>query len=364
MKKKLLYGMVTVSIICSGCMNNTQENTNNKGPTSIETTTTNPNHATVETIAENLEAPWSITKIDETFYITERSGAIVKIENGSVNREAVSLKKSLLQHGEGGLLGFVLHPEFETNQLAFAYHTYGTTEAIQNRVVVLKYTNNQWVEETALLEEIEGAIYHNGGRMQIGQDELLYVTTGDANDPESAQDVASLAGSILRMELDGSIPSDNPFPGSYVYSYGHRNPQGLTWDKDSGVMYESEHGPSARDEINIIEPGKNYGWPTITGDEQDDNMIAPFFHSGSTTWAPSGIAFHKGNLYVASLRGEMIRGFNLETKDQFVLLDGYGRIRDVWVEGDTLYAITNNTDGRGNPTSVDDQLIKIPLIGP
>ncbi|WP_078380376.1 PQQ-dependent sugar dehydrogenase [Sutcliffiella halmapala] len=360
MNKTLFLGITMLSIISTGCMNFNQENSNQNPPTSVET---NTSEESVEIIAKNLEVPWAISKHQDTFFITERSGSIAKVENGTIHRELVSLTKPLLQHGEGGLLGFTLHPDFDTNQLAFVYHTYGSTEEVKNRVVLVKYSNKQWVEEKPLLEDIEGAVNHNGGRIMIGPDKLLYVTTGDANKPESAQDKSNLTGSILRMELDGSIPTDNPLTDSYIYSYGHRNPQGMAWDVEGEVMYESEHGPSARDEINVIQPGENYGWPSITGDEQEEGMLTPLFHSGTNTWAPSGMVFHKGKLYVASLRGEMIRGFDLDTKEEFILLDGFGRIRDVLIDGDDLYAITNNTDGRGNPSSTDDQLVKIPLIG-
>lgn len=314
-----------------------------------------------EVIATNLNVPWSITKSGDVFFITERTGKILKIDKAGMTREDVQLDKQLLVYGEGGLLGMELHPDFQENGLAFAYHTYGTEEAVNNRIVTLKYDGTAWKETEVLLENIDGAIFHNGGRIKVGPDDKLYVTVGDANEPESAQNQELLTGSILRLNLDGTVPEDNPIPGSYVYSYGHRNPQGLAWDKDTGEMYASEHGPSAFDEINLIKKGKNYGWPTYTGEEHAEEVEAPLFHSGTDTWAPSGIFVENGILYAASLRGEMVRAFDISSKQQSVLWKENGRIRDVWKEGDSIYFITNNTDGRGNPVPEDDQLIRLDL---
>ncbi|MBM7619293.1 glucose/arabinose dehydrogenase [Bacillus tianshenii] len=360
MKKRMIFCFALYFIFASGCIVK-QENDTNDTSTQPAKEVTNPLGSSVETVAEKLDVPWAITKYKDTFYITERNGTIARISDGNLSRESVHLDKDVLRYGEGGLLGLALHPDFAANNQAFVYHTYGTKESVKNRLVLLKYENGAWKEERALLEDIPGAIYHNGGRIAIGPDNMLYVTVGDATIPEEAQNTGSLSGSILRMELDGSIPKDNPIPDSYVYSFGHRNPQGLAWDRETGMLYESEHGPSARDEINIIEPGKNYGWPVISGSEEENGMETPLFNSGTNTWAPSGLVYHNGSLFVASLRGEMIRKFELESKKEYALVEGFGRMRDVLVDGDTIYAVTNNTDGRGNPIPEDDRLIKIPL---
>lgn len=201
---------------------------------------------------------------------------------------------------------------------------------------------------------------HHGGRVAIGPDGLLYAATGDASIPELAQDLDSLAGKILRLNRDGSIPSDNPFADSNIYSYGHRNPQGLTWSSD-GTMYSSEHGATANDEINLIEAGENYGWPIIEGEEEED-MITPLFTSGSEeTWAPSGMHYFNGRLYVAGLRGSAIYEFNIETEEHREIVSGMGRIRDIWIEDDQLYFFSNNTDGRGNPEENDDKLYQLSI---
>ncbi|WLR55226.1 PQQ-dependent sugar dehydrogenase [Mesobacillus subterraneus] len=313
----------------------------------------------LEVVAENLEVPWSINKSGATFYLSERPGSIVKVEGSNTERQKVSFKKEVSQAAEAGFLGFVLAPDFEQSNKAFAYYTYENGTGQFNRIVELTLNNGDWEEGKLLLDKIPSGRFHHGGRLKIGPDGKLYATAGDAaTNPEIAQDLSSLGGKILRLNLDGSVPADNPFENSYVYSYGHRNPQGLTWSED-GALYASEHGPSAHDEINLIEAGKNYGWPEITGDDTKQGMEAPIFQSGSDTWAPSGMAAYEGKLYVATLRGNALREFNPAAKTTREVVTGLGRIRDVIVDGEYLYFISNNTDGRGTPGEGDDRLYRV-----
>ncbi|ESU34375.1 hypothetical protein G3A_01080 [Bacillus sp. 17376] len=315
----------------------------------------------LEVIAENLEVPWSINKSGETFYLSERPGSIVKVEGDTTERQKVFLKKELSQAAEAGFLGFVLAPDFEQSNKAFAYYTYENGTGQFNRIVELNLNNGEWVEGKLLLDNIPSGRFHHGGRLKIGPDGKLYATAGDAaTNPEIAQDLSSLGGKILRLNLDGSIPADNPFENSYVYSYGHRNPQGLAWS-ENGTLYASEHGPSALDEINLIQAGKNYGWPEITGDATKQGMEAPIFHSGRDTWAPSGMAEHEGKLYLATLRGNALREFDPAAKATREVVTGLGRIRDVIVDGEDLYFISNNTDGRGTPSEGDDKLYRVKI---
>lgn len=351
--KKSFVG-VGITLLClTGCSTN-----------EIQPSTVANNSQSIEqykTIATNLEAPWAINKLGDTFYITERTGHIVKVEQGEMTRQAVKLEKTLSTASEAGLLGFVLAPDFVQSNEAYAYYTYETASEQYNRIVVLQQENDSWREKRLLLDQIPSGKYHHGGRVKIGPDQKLYVTAGDASNPQTAQDLTTLSGKILRMNLDGSIPDDNPFPHLYVYSYGHRNPQGITWSAD-GTMYASEHGQSAHDEINKIEAGQNYGWPIIEGEEEQEGFISPLFTSGSeSTWAPSGIAFYDNKLYVAALRGTALLEFELKSKEVKEIVNNVGRIRDVWIEENTLYWITNNTDGRGTPEEKDDQLYKLEL---
>lgn len=311
-------------------------------------------------LADNLEVPWSIQKAGDVFYISERPGAIVKVDGDRQVRQRVILEKSLSGEAEAGLLGFVLHPYFLENQQAYAYYTYDEQGSPFNRVVVLELTDQVWREVRVLLDRIASGPVHHGGRIKIGPDEKLYFSAGDAAVAENAQSFNTLNGKILRMNMDGSIPKDNPFPNSYIYSYGHRNPQGLAWD-ESGTLYESEHGQLAHDELNRIIAGANYGWPVIEGKEQQQGLMPPIFQTGEVTWAPSGIAYHDGKLYVATLRGQALQEVDLSTLRNREIVTGLGRIRDVLINGEYLYFVSNNTDGRGNPTEDDDKLYQIPL---
>ncbi|WP_408008501.1 PQQ-dependent sugar dehydrogenase [Pseudalkalibacillus sp. A8] len=320
-----------------------------------------------EEIATQLQIPWSITKQRNSFYITERAGTIVQINKKNMNRKKLILTRQVHHEGEGGLLGMVLAPDFHRTRNAYVYHTYqenGNTFQengnILNRVIQITETRQGWVEKTVLLDKIPGSITHNGGRIKIGPDRHLYVTTGDAREAEKAQDLQTLHGKILRMTLEGKIPSDNPFPNSYIYSYGHRNPQGLGF-AENGNLYSSEHGPAAHDEINQIEKGKNYGWPVIIGDETSPNMVSPLYQSGDDTWAPSGLSVHRDAIYVAGLRGQQILKFSISIKNIETFFEGEGRLRDILIEDNNLYVITNNTDGRGSPRPGDDRLLKIRL---
>lgn len=314
-----------------------------------------------EAIAENLEVPWSIEKLEDTFYVTERPGSIVKIENGEIERQSVELEKEIATASEAGLLGFLLAPDFPESNLAYAYYTYEDSSGQFNRIVTLRLEDNVWREVSLLLDKIPSGSYHHGGRLKIGPDGKLYATAGDASESDLAQEPNSLGGKILRLNLDGSIPSDNPFPNSYVYSYGHRNPQGITWSSD-GTLYASEHGNDSNDEVNKIDAGKNYGWPMIEGVEEQGGMVSPLFTSGDeTTWAPSGMDYAGGKLYVAALRGTAILEFDLKSGEQRKVITGLGRIRDVRIEDHFLYFISNNTDGRGDPQENDDKLYRIAL---
>ncbi|SDH40107.1 Glucose/arabinose dehydrogenase, beta-propeller fold [Alteribacillus persepolensis] len=360
MQKKILFSFLFV--LLSGCAfsDNGKTETEDTSPDTQTPDNKQDDMHNAETIATGLNVPWSIQRQNDVFFISERGGTIAAIDsNGTVTRSSVELEKDVISTGEGGLLGFVLDPDFHQNQTAYIYHTYRENNRLFNRIAAIKKTDTQWSEQFVLLEEIPGAEIHNGGRLQIGPDGMLYATAGDANQAHEAQNQQNLAGSILRLDTNGDIPEDNPMPSSYIYSYGHRNPQGLSWDNNT--LYSSEHGPSGRDEINRIEPGENYGWPIITGDESQENAKTPLFHSGNDTWAPAGSTFHEGQLYVTGLRGNQLMQFSIPEGSMEMIYKDNDRLRDVYADDTYLYVITNNRDGRGNPGQEDDRLIRIPL---
>ncbi|SEQ89063.1 Glucose/arabinose dehydrogenase, beta-propeller fold [Virgibacillus subterraneus] len=312
--------------------------------------------------ANNLFIPWTINKSGNNFFLSQRDGSVIQIDGdlGLVEVQDVEVSEDILHEGQGGFLGFTLAPDFNTSKMAFAYHTYQEDGEILNRIISMSLKNNIWTEEDVLLEGIPGGEINTGGRIQIGPDEMLYATTGDTGQAEKAQELDSLAGKILRMELNGEVPEDNPFDNSYIYSFGHRNPQGLAWDYE-GNLYSSEHGESGHDEINLIKAGQNYGWPVIEGDEEASDMIEPIHHSGDDTWAPSGMAFNDGQLFVASLAGSNIFTYDIASSEVSEFFGDAGRLRDIMIEDEALFTITNNHDDRGEPSEKDDRLIQIPL---
>lgn len=328
----------------------------------------------IQVIAENLYVPWAIDISEEgKLYFTERSGAIRVIENGKLHPQPlITFLRPFVSQGEGGLMGIALDPNYSQNHYMYVMHSYAEGNQIYNRVVRLIEQNNKASIDRVLLDKIPGGQIHNGGRLKVGPDKKLYVTTGDAGKSALAQDLISKAGKILRIELDGRVPKDNPNISSPVYSSGHRNPQGLAWNSKN-ILYASEHGQTAHDEINIIKPGANYGWPLVQGNEDTSEVKIqkPLVHSGEDTWAPSGIAFvNQGpwqeKLLVAALRGQQLLAISLDEKGTGVksieswLRNEYGRLREVIQAKDgSIYLTTSNRDGRGNPDIADDKIIRL-----
>ena len=261
----------------------------------------------VSVVASHLEVPWAIAFLpDGRMLFTERRGRVFVLEQReNALPVLVAEIQDTKQIGEGGLLGIAVHPQFEKNSFVYVYFTYsGNGNNTLNRVSKFQYTDGNFTQEQVIVDAIPGNANHNGGRLKFGSDGYLYITTGDAQNPSLAQDIHSVAGKILRVTDEGNMAPGNPF-GNLVYSYGHRNPQGLAWDS-RGRLWETEHGPSAHDEINLIEAGANYGWPTVTGDEGRDGLQKPVSQSGSTTWAPSGMAISGESLFFAGLRGSAL----------------------------------------------------------
>ena len=315
----------------------------------------------VETVADNLKIPWELVFApDGRIFFTERDGNLWVIENESMELVATFPASHT---SEGGLLGLALDPEFEKNNFLYLYQTYFDFELHHNKVVRYTVSNNQLTDEQILIDKIPGAVWHDGGRIKFGPDEKIYITTGDSTNVNLSQKIDSLAGKILRINADGTIPSDNPFESSPVFSYGHRNPQGIDWN-ENGILVSSEHGPSgekgyAHDEINVIEPGKNYGWPVIVGDSNNLKYTNPILHSGDVTWAPSGLLYYdsdkipewEGMFLVAALRGQHVMVMDLDLENnrvnsvEKIFQDEYGRLRDLVQSPDgDVFVLTSNGD--------------------
>ncbi|MBI2988005.1 MAG: PQQ-dependent sugar dehydrogenase [Deltaproteobacteria bacterium] len=337
----------------------------------------------VEVLVEQLDTPWAIAFApDRRIFLTERRGRIRVIKGGKLQKEPW-MEIDAYETGEAGLMGLALDPEFERNRLVYAAYTYRNSAGqIRNRLARLREdpAKGKGVMDKVLEDGARAARNHDGARVKFGPDGKLYWTMGDAQNADSAQELSSLNGKILRVNPDGTIPSDNPFKNSPVYSYGHRNPQGLAWQPGTGRLYATEHGPSGfqgccRDEVNFIEAGKNYGWPVVRGDETRAGMVPPVLHSGeSETWAPTGAAFvtrgpWAGSLVFTGLRGQTLYRVAFDKNDprKVVAFEKhfarqFGRLRDV-VEGPdgALYVLTSNRDGRGRPGAEDDRVLRITI---
>ena len=330
----------------------------NTGPVEVET----------GMIAANLEVPWGIAFLPngDALFTERDSGRLLRMDASGSIEEVQTLPTR--GYGEGGSLGLAVSPDYDESGYVYAYYT---TE-VDNRVVRFRLGE----EPEPILTGIPFNTYHDGGRIAFGPDGMLYIATGDAGDPWTSQDRSSLGGKILRLTPDGGIPEDNPFPNSPVYSYGHRNVEGLAWDAE-GRLYASEFGQDAFDEVNLIRPGENYGWPAFEGDGGEEATAAGFVNP-VTTWttdeaSPSGaeilvngaIPQWEGDLFVAALRGERLWRLELGPDGSVVerhelLRDEVGRIRNVVQAPDgSLWVTTSNLDGRGTPAPQDDRILRL-----
>lgn len=320
----------------------------------------------VQIVATNLQKPWDMSFSDNKIFFTEKVGKIRVIDNGTLVNESVADLR-VADITDAGLLGITLHPDFENNHFIYVYYTYQEGNNLWNKVLRITESNDKMVDSKVILDKIPGAEFDDGGVIKFGPDKKLYIGTGDATDQNSTQDLKSLAGKILRLNDDGSIPQDNPFPNSPVYSYGHRNPQGLAWD-DKGNLYETEQGPTRNDEINLIKPGQNYGWPNqeCSGSQQYQTALVCY----NVSIGPAGITYYstgkldiKNSLILSTLLGHSLYQLPVQNGtilEQKIILDGVGRIRDVGEGPDGyLYILTSNTDGMGFPDQNDDKLLRI-----
>ncbi len=332
-------------------------------------------------VAKGLDVPWEVLWSPENeLWVTERGGRVLKI-----NPETKEIKELLAiqvtEEGESGLLGMALHPDFPSTPWVYLVYTYTQSSSIVERLTKYTYQHDRLLNEEILIDNIAGNNYHIGSRLKFGPDGKLYMTTGDAGNISLPQNQASLNGKLLRINPDGSVPNDNPVHGSYVWASGLRNSQGLDFSP-AGVLYSSEHGPESDDEINILEVGRNYGWPNVKGmcdnpsetDFCNSHNVREPIQVYTPTLALAGIAYYlndaipewNNSLIVTSLKaGKLIilhldeQGMNIKNSTTFYDND-LGRLRDVCVSSDgRVFIATSNRDGRGSPKSTDDMIIEI-----
>lgn len=384
MMKCLLYLFFVLSVLVAlACGQQQQSPPPGKGEGEVSKAENGAIQFRVETVVRGLEVPWSIVFTpDGRMLIAERRGRIRVFENGKLRAEPLATIADVEPTGESGLMGLTLHPQFAANHLLYVSYAYRTGGQQLVRVARFRETGSALTERQVLIEDIPAAQYHAGCRLRFGPDGKLYITTGDATDRNLAQRLDSLAGKTLRLNDDGTVPQDNPFTGQKnarpeIFSYGHRNAQGLDWQPGTNLMFQTEHGPSTfdgppgGDEVNIVERGKNYGWPLIHHRESRAGLESPLLEYTPAV-APASGTFYRGsllpqfrdNFFYGGLRGQALVRVRLDGRrvvgEERLLEKQYGRIRDVAEGPDgALYFSTSNRDGRGSPAEDDDRIMRL-----
>jgi glucose/arabinose dehydrogenase len=321
----------------------------------------------VRTVAEGLESPWGLAPLPGGgLLVSSRDeGTIVRVDEKTGKKTELGEVPGVSAAGEGGLLGIALSPDFASDRMVYAYFT----SAGDNRVVRMLYDDGkpagrQLGAPDTVFRGIPKGFIHNGGRIAFGPDKMLYVGTGESGDTGLSQDRDSTGGKILRLTPEGEPAPGNPFSGSPVYSYGHRNVQGLAWDARQR-LFASEFGQDTWDELNAIKPGGNYGWPEAEGKSGDSGFQNPVDQWSTAEASPSGIAYAEGSVWMAGLRGKRLwriplNGTAASAEPQAFLEGEYGRLRTVVpAGGDRLWLVTSNTDGRGAPKDGDDRILEV-----
>ncbi|WP_344606002.1 PQQ-dependent sugar dehydrogenase [Streptomyces glaucus] len=321
----------------------------------------------VRTVATGLDSPWGLAPLpDGDLLVSSRDeGTITQVDTGTGRKTELGEVPGVSPAGEGGLLGLALSPDYASDHMVYAYFT----SASDNRVVRMLYdedkpSGEQLGAPDTIFKGIPKGVIHNGGRIAFGPDRMLYVGTGESGDTGLSQDRESLGGKILRLTPEGEPAPGNPFAGSPVHSYGHRNVQGLAWDSRQR-LFASEFGQETWDELNAIKPGDNYGWPEAEGRSDDSGFHDPVAQWSTDEASPSGIAYAKGSIWMAGLRGQRLWRIPLEgtraaAAPQAFLEGEYGRLRTVVpAGGDRLWLVTSNTDGRGAPKDGDDRILEV-----
>lgn len=374
---KTFYFIALAIALCVAC----NQPPAGRGAGEAETSSQSNAQFKIEKVVGGLEVPWSIVWApDGRMIFTERPGRVRVFENRALRPQPLFVVPDVEESGESGLMSVALHPQFGSNRFIYLSYTY-SSGGVRVRVVRYREAPEGLVDRTLIIENLPAARFHAGCRIRFGPDGKLYITTGDAGQRELAQRLDSLAGKTLRLNDDGTIPEDNPFVGQQnarpeIWSLGHRNAQGMDWQPQSNLMFQTEHGPSGfdggqgGDEVNIVEKGKNYGWPVIRHNETRAGMESPLLEYTPACAPASGMFYRssvfpkfKGNFFFGCLRGERVIRVVLDGRrvvSQENLVKDYGRIRDV-AEGPDgfLYFSTSNRDGRGKPAQDDDRIMRI-----
>jgi aldose sugar dehydrogenase len=366
-------------LVLSSCQSAPQ----GRGAGEIESAPASAVNFRVETVAGGLHVPWSIVWApDGRMLFTERNGNVRLIEKGKLQPQPLFFVSDVEPSGESGLMGLVLHPQFSSNHFLYLSYAFKGGNGQLVRVVRYREGNGTLTDRQVIIDNIPAAKYHAGCRLRFGPDGKLYITTGDATERQLAQQLNSLAGKTLRLNDDGSVPPDNPFVGEQnaraeIWSTGHRNAQGIDWQPGTNLMFQTEHGPTGfdgpggGDEVNIVERGKNYGWPLIHHTATRAGLESPLLEY-TPACAPASGVFYRGsafpqfrnNFFFGCLAGERIVRVVLDGRtvvsQENLLEKKYGRIRDVAEGPDgAIYFSTSNRDGRGSPATDDDRIIKL-----
>ena len=361
MDKRIQIAVIVVAVVFAALVLSSPTD-----PIPIPEPYSDPENEFVDIVAENLDKPRAIAISGDRIFVTEKDGFVRVISNGTMLESPLASLRAANVF-DGGLLGITLHPDFSSNHILYVFLTYSEDGTLWNKVLKITESENKLQSAETIIDKIPGSSFTNGGFIKFGPDEKLYIGTGTVSEASHLpQDLDSLSGKILRLNDDGSIPDDNPFADSPVYSLGHRNPQGMTWNA-VGDMFVAEFGPEKNDEINLIKSGKNYGWPEqeCSGNANFEDAILCY----DPSIEPGGILFYSGDsldlrypFVMASLRASNLYQLDFEEglSSQKSILSGIGRIRDVAQADDgSLYVITSNTDGKGFPDSTDDRLLRI-----
>lgn len=379
MSKNLILILGVLFLLSLGCrqseiQNKQQENSSKNFETDKKA------EYSIEPFVRDLEVPWSIVFTSDTrILVNERPGRLRVIENGVLKKEPLREFNDISNGSEEGLMGLALDPDYNVNKLIYISYAYERDDALWVKVVRFVDNGTSLAEETIIFDGMPAEKYHAGCRLRFGPDKKLYITTGDAGERKLAQDLSKLHGKILRINGDGTIPSDNPFPNSPIWSYGHRNPQGIDWFPGTEVMWSTEHGPSGfdgpggGDEVNVIVKGQNYGWPEVSHTESKEGMISPILVFTPAEAPASGMFYKSGKIsdfkntfLFGCLKGQGIMVVTVDPNDPTKQISfkkiatKYGRIRDIAEGPDgNIYFSSSNKDGRGNEQDGDDKIYRI-----